>query len=209
MNANHTRAKQRIFLIGLAGHAYAGKDTAAGMLADLARPYMDVTVRAFAWPMREMLSAIIPHSYMHEPAKKELPVPGIGASYRELAQTLGTDWGRRHFGDIWVRIMEQAVFADESHFGRLGRHHLVLIPDVRFVSESTWIHQHGGHVIRLQRAEAANTRSHVSEREWLDLAADAEINNDGTLGALRQKLVGALLDFSIIQQVQADQVHAA
>lgn len=205
----NTQRKHPVHIIGLAGHAYAGKDTAAGMLAEMVRPYMDVTIRAFAQPMRDMLGAIVPHRYMHDPAMKETPVPGIGASYRELAQTLGTDWGRRHFGDIWVRHMHETVLGEKSHFGLLGRHHVVLIPDVRFVSESSWIHEHGGHVIRLQRPQSMTARDHVSEREWMDLAADAEISNDGTLGALRQKLVSTLLDFSLIQQAQASQSHAA
>lgn len=208
MNATHHSFKPRVYLIGLAGPAYSGKDTAAAMLAEMTRPYLDVTIRSFADPMRQMLSAIVPHDHMHSPELKEQLVPGIGASYRELAQTLGTDWGRRHFGDIWVRLMDRALFGPGSHVG-VGRHHLVLIPDVRFVSESTWIHERGGQVIRIQRPQASIARSHVSEREWQDLSAEAEITNDGTLGELRQKLVGALLRFSIVQQIQAEQAHAA
>lgn len=209
MNTPKHGATSRIHIIGLAGPAYSGKDTSAGLLAEMARPYMDVTIRAFAHPIREMLGVFVPQSYMHDPAKKEADVPGIGASYRELAQTLGTEWGRRHFGDIWVRIMHRIVFDPAGTFHTGGRHHLVLIPDVRFINESRWIHEQGGHVIRIQRPQSTPTRSHASEREWQDIAADSEINNDGTLGELRQKLVGALLRFSIVQQVQAEQARAA
>ena len=44
------------------------------------------------------------YAHCFEPGLKEQPIPGLQRSYRELAQTLGTEWGRQLQGeDFWLR----------------------------------------------------------------------------------------------------------
>lgn len=183
----------RTHLIGLTGAAGAGKDTAGQLLAHIAlKSGMDATCTGFADPIRAMLSAIIPGDYMTERALKEMPVPIIGKSYRELAQTLGTDFGRVQMPGLWVRIKERELYGDGTR-AALTKPVLHIVTDVRFEDEAAWIRRHGGHIICLHREAAVSVREHESEWIWPHIRHDAEIHNNGTLPQLRHELALAMV----------------
>lgn len=164
-------------LIGLTGRAGTGKDTVAAYLED----QYAFTVLAFADPLRDMLGALLQHvdvdgAWMVERALKEQPVHVIGASYRALAQTLGTEWGRNTVHpDLWLRIAEYR--ANQA----LGMGSNVVITDVRFPNEAAWLRRAGGTLLRLRRDVAA-IRPHESERHIDHLAVDDDIDNNNSKG---------------------------
>jgi hypothetical protein len=179
-------------LIGLTGAAGTGKDTAGQLLADIAlNSGLAATCSGFADPIRAMLGAIIPAEYMSERSLKEAPVPVIGYSYRELAQTLGTDYGRAQMPGLWVRLKERALF--DASRAPMTKPVLHIVTDVRFEDEAAWVRRHGGHIICLHRAAAVSVREHESEWIWPHIRVDAEIHNNGTLAELRQQLALALV----------------
>jgi hypothetical protein len=149
---------------------------------------------AFADPIRAMLrelftSAGIPLTYMTERHLKEQPIPQLGVSYRQLAQTLGTEWGRALGADIWVRIA--AANMDEVLAATFGPVQFV-ISDVRFPNEENLIRQRGGQVWHVVRPGVAPVRPHESEAHAQAIPADYTILNDGTLQDLQATVLNAL-----------------
>lgn len=170
-------------LLGFTGPAGAGKDTAAAYLEE---QYAFQTV-ALADPLRDMLGALLQHvdvdgAWMVERALKELPVNVLGLSYRHLAQTLGTEWGRALRPDLWLRIAEYRV-----HRILEGGDNAV-ITDVRFPNEAAWLAAAGGRLVRLTREQVPTVRAHESEAHHAQLPVWREIRNDSTKAHLFDQL---------------------
>lgn len=187
-------------IIGLTGYAGVGKDTARLILEHCG--YIGF---AFADPIRTMLRELfLMHSisteYMDSRALKESTIPGIDVSYRQLAQTLGTEWGRKALHeDIWVKLAEY-------HVGTLARQHgarpglRFVVSDVRFANEAAWVKSHGGEIWRIERNGTAPVRAHASETGMADLVADRTISNNGTVEMLRLEIAYILAGFAEVAQ---------
>ena len=176
-----------IFLIGLAGYAGTGKDTVRSILQDLG-----YTGFAFADPIRGMLRELLTSSgiddrFIDDRAFKETPIHELGVSYRQMAQTLGTEWGRNLAPDFWLRIA-QAYMDEQIDLG--GTHFTV--SDVRFANEAQWIRDNGGVIWRIERPQAMPVRAHVSEAEIYHFKADTVIDNTGSVGDLHRAVTNAL-----------------
>ncbi|GAB1389891.1 MAG: hypothetical protein AMXMBFR78_11610 [Rubrivivax sp.] len=169
----------RPLLIGLIGRAGAGKDTVAGYLED-EHAFERI---GFADPIRDMVLALfnragIPEAWASERALKEQPT-GLGVSYRRIAQTLGTEWGRSCIApDLWIRIA--ALQLDQC----VLQQHAVVISDVRFANEAAWIRQRGGVLVRVLRDGPPAAADHISEHELANLQVDHELLNHGGLETL-------------------------
>jgi hypothetical protein len=165
-------------IIGLTGLAGTGKDTVRRMLEE----DHGFEGLAFADPLRDMIGALLTENsistiWMYDRALKEAPIDGLGVSYRRLAQTLGTEWGRHAVGtDLWVNLAEHRISVLRSQGARA-----VVISDVRFLNEAAWIHTHGGEVWRIHRSSAQPVAAHISESELLSITADRNIDNNGTV----------------------------
>jgi hypothetical protein len=169
-----------MFLIGLTGRAGSGKDTAAAALIS----ELSFQRFAFADPIKEGLSAM----FGWDPARwsdrewKESALLGRNYSPRNLAQTLGTEWGRKIVHpDIWVHALESQI--------NLFAHDRVVITDVRFDNEARWIHEQGGWVIEVLRPDAAPVSEHASEVGIYPALIDFSILNDRTVEALQQRVI--------------------
>lgn len=163
-------------IIGLTGLAGTGKDTVRRMLEE----DHGFDGLAFADPIRQMIGELLSSngfdsSWMTERELKEQPIPGLGVSYRELAQRLG-DWGRAMDTDFWVKIAANFV----GELQHRGDAHIV-ISDVRFVNEAKWIREAGGEIWRIERPGAAPVRDHESERQVAAIQASRVVDNSGTV----------------------------
>ena len=148
-------------LLGVAGRARAGKDTFGRHLVKnhgFEHAY-------FAKGLKDMLGAIgFPEVEYQTTEEKEAVIPWLGRSYRYLAQTLGTEWGRdKVHPDLWLLIMEQHWNRVRACGGSL------VITDVRFENEAAWVRSQGGIVvhitsIRQQTGMSAEAQAHVSEK---------------------------------------------
>ena len=184
-----TKPKNTPKLIGLTGYAGTGKDTVRHILE--LRGYVGM---AFAEPIRGMLRELlssngIDDSYMTERDRKEVIIPALGVSYRHLAQTLGTEWGRSLAPDFWLRIA--GAFMDDVAWANHGCQFVV--SDVRFENEAAWVKQRGGVIWRIERQQANPVRQHVSETGMDAIECDQVIFNEGTLDEL-ESLVDCALE---------------
>lgn len=161
-------------IIALAGKAGSGKDTVASILV---HPFSLDSIAAFAAPIKAMIDAgfgIDMDILTRE--EKERPDPVIGISPRQLAQTLGTEWGRALDPDLWVKAFARRT---ESMHSRL-----IVITDCRFPNEVAWVKSQGGVVWWIERDGIAPVRAHASENSIGPQDCDRTILNLGTLDDL-------------------------
>lgn len=186
-------------IVGLTGFAGAGKDTAAGYLAEaLQARGKRVEVMSFAEPLRDMLRALrVPSQFMTERHLKEQDVPGFNASYRHMAQTLGTEWGRQCMGsNFWLRHLEMRM--QQACTGR--QINFVFVTDVRFINEANWVREQHGSIVHVDRPGLARVRDHESEHGALPW--DHWIANDSDLVGLRARcahISNSLLSDSLLE----------
>lgn len=162
---------QKMKLIGIAGKARSGKDTAAQYL--LNKLGADWYSASFADPMKEMLNVIGVDTGDNF---KDLPVNQYGVSTRYMLQTLGTEWGRNLIADdFWVDV-----------FANMNAYQCVIVPDVRFENEADLIREFG-FLIHIE-GRGGIEGSHISEQTLAVKPGDIVISNDGTLSELYAKL---------------------
>lgn len=174
-------------LIGVAGPAGVGKDTAARYLART----FHLEHYAFAGPIKDALSAMgFERGLFDQDGFKDEPIPDIGVSYRKLAQTLGTEWGRSIVSDFWLRlaVRRHSNLPDDL----LG----MVISDVRFDNEAAWVRQHGLliHIVGPSRREiAGDGKSHSSEVPLDRKMGDVIVTNTGSETFLCGQLHNAVM----------------
>lgn len=163
-------------VIGIAGPAGVGKDTAADYLVGQLPQYRKV---AFADPLKEMLrtglSLDAAQLYGND---KETIDHRYECSPRHIMQTLGTEWGRQLIHpDIWVRALAARIGAER-----------VVISDVRFQNEADFVRERG--ILIHLTGRGGIGQCHQSELGLDAMPGDITIANDGDL----KKLYGALYD---------------
>jgi hypothetical protein len=169
-------------LIGLTGRAGAGKSTVAAYLTDqyafaelaLADPIVNMIGSLFA-------DAGISGAWMVERDLKEQPTP-LGYSYRRLAQTLGTEWGRALAPDFWLRVATARMASAQLLADN------VVVSDIRFPNEAAWLAARGGTLVRVVREHVPQVHAHESEQHADQLPADAELINTGSKATLFEQV---------------------
>lgn len=182
-HAGAFRMPAGLVLVGLCGAAGAGKSTVAH--------YLEATHQlhhvALADPIINMLHTLLAEAgvggeWITERALKEQP-SSIGYSYRHLAQTLGTEWGRKGLDDgIWTRIAAHKI----AHAAQHG--HSVVVSDVRFPNEAAWLQSLGGTLVRIERPHVPGVRLHESEFYAAALPAQRTLYNSVSLGTLHDQV---------------------
>lgn len=192
-------------LIGIVGRAGAGKDTVAGMIEKLV-PW--TVIYHLADPVKAAAMAIDPivdigknpdgsictSRYSHivehygEPCAKLMP------EVRRLYQRIGTEMGRKQFGeDFWTEMMRRWYHGLEPF--ALG-----VVADVRFLNEAEAVRNEGGRIIAVTRPnpyDLGDNLRHASETEQLAIDSDYTISNDGDMEALGKKVQALLVEMGI------------
>lgn len=156
-----------IQLVAIAGPAGSGKDTAGRVLIE----ERGFTKLSFAHGLKAALAAM----GFPEPAtadEKEKIIPWVGVSWRHLAQTLGTEWGRKLVhADLWVLMAENRIRTEGGKW---------VITDLRFENEAEMVRRLNGVVCHIDgRAHpmAEGTKGHASEAGVERLPTDVLIDN--------------------------------
>jgi hypothetical protein len=207
-------------LIGLMGAAGSGKDTVADILVKhhrwakitLADPMKRACAEWFNWDAETLWG---PSSARNEPHAR---LKGLSA--RRALQTLGTEFGRACYPDVWVdyamRVVDALLTPDHMGFtarytarrGLCGyllpseQHAGVVISDVRFPNEVAAIRAKGGIIWKTTHGEGliGVLGQHESERHIDSLEVDAEIP-DGSLDTL-PTIIESLLKFKGFEEVK-------
>jgi hypothetical protein len=175
------------------GHSkQVGKDTASNLLAHhliIENGKDRVARRSFSDPLYLISNLLygwagFKHKLHYEkhPQEKEIILPEIGLSPREILIKLGTHAIRDNvYEKTWVDYMFRTRLDSAS----------LIISDLRFPDEFEATKKHGGICIKIVRPshEPGNDRAdqalaHVSDSEW-----DHVIVNDGTRRELNDKVV--------------------
>lgn len=138
-------------IVGITGVAGSGKDTAADYLVSK----YGFTKVSFAAILKNMLSV----AGLPEPSNrddKEKNVEGFNFTWREAAQTLGTEWGRSLDENIWVKLTMASLEEGKNY----------VLSDVRFDNEARAIYEAGGSNILLlgRSVDLGNNSTHASEQ---------------------------------------------
>jgi len=198
-------------IIGIVGNIGEGKDTVAEYLEtnhnfkreSFAGTLKDAVSAIFGWD-RELLEGKTKESREWREQvdhwwSERLNIPEL--TPRLVLQLWGTEVCRKNFhGDIWIASLENKLRNVTGN---------VVISDCRFPNEFTAIKNAGGIIIRVKRgADPAwfqyvgsalqneewglrmlkEAGIHESEWAWCGLPHDFEINNDGTLDQLYDKV---------------------
>jgi len=153
-------------LIGICGVAGSGKDTVADFLVSN-YGYEKIS---FAAILKKMLASM----GFPEPgdrSDKEANIEGFNFTWRHLAQTLGTDWGRLHLHpDIWIILTMRSLKMDGKY----------VVSDVRFRNEQDAIIAAGGTMINLygREVDLGAMASHASEQLPIPSVYSHSIWND-------------------------------
>lgn len=157
-------------IIGLAGRKRAGKDS----FADAFLKRRPMLRDSFAYPIKQAIAAMFEITIEELESRKHEFIPGIGKAYRDLMQTLGTEWGRdKVHADIWVELLAE-------RYAKSATRNL-MITDVRFDNEAKWINNQGGKVFLISRPVGTNLDKHRSEKGVDDKYISGVIFNDHSL----------------------------
>jgi hypothetical protein len=184
-----------MILIGLAGVARSGKDTAAAVLATELGLYR----HAFADPIKRMLEQVFGNNFVIGDRERIDPISGV--SYRKLMQTLGTEWGRAIQPDLWTRVAKakwewitQAKHPSDWLAGQASGEPMnfsgMVISDVRFDNEAEWIRSEGGIIVHVERddTEQVGVAGHASEAGLTKIHGDLVVENNSTLAAYSEAI---------------------
>lgn len=158
-------------IIGIAGLARSGKDTAANHIIHHRPVYQKVS---FADPIKAMLRVGFdlsePQVYGDE--IREQIDERYGCTPRHMMQTLGTEWGRNCIDqDIWVKVMK-------AHLEKIGG--TFVIPDIRFDNEADLVREYG-HMIHIKGRDTGIDTTHTSEHGVDILGKDFLVYNTSVL----------------------------
>jgi hypothetical protein len=170
-------------IVGITGVAGSGKDTAAGYLERQHHYH----VFRFADPLKRAIESMfgLPSSIWDDRVAKEADIPWLGKSPRYLAQTLGTDWGRKLVSeDLWLLLLQRRL---ETH-----KDWRIVVPDVRFDNEAKLIKDAGGVVLHISRDVADAVAPHVSEAGVDPMHVDWWIDNNDSVLYLHADVMGGL-----------------
>lgn len=195
-------------VIGLSGTAGAGKDSFADRLCS----HHGFVRVGFADPMKRFCEEVFGFSDRqvwgniddkNRPDRRYRRADGSPLTPRYALQTLGTEWGRNCYPDLWIdyalRVAEGLLGTGWAYTPRTGiyedegaRIAGVVFTDCRFANEVDAVRRAGGRVIRIVRPGFDGMKTiaaHVSEAgqaEMPDSVFDAVVWNCGTLAELHR-----------------------
>lgn len=167
-------------IIGLAGYAQVGKDTAAKVLIEQGFSrfaFADILKRE----VNDMLSAVGIADNVHNEERKKF--------WRDML----VFWGAKRRAisrDYWVTQLEESI----RNWNLVG--HDIVITDVRYLNEVKWIQEQGGKVIWIHRPEypPANDEESLSFYAIRQQATDiTHLDNDGTIEELHNKIKDVIM----------------
>lgn len=174
-------------ILGISGQMGSGKSTAIEALKTLGRP---VFVHKFAYPLYMM------QEYAYRLIEPVYPKPEGFVKDRRLLQLIGGEWGRETISQsIWTDLWKARTVELTERDPEL----ILVSDDVRFDNEAETVRSLGGHVIRIERKNAATyaeggvgIQGHASEAGISGDLIDRTIFNEGTIEEFQDNFRGLI-----------------
>lgn len=156
-------------IIGFGHRQQVGKDTACRLIVERfgkEHPEVNVQIVSFADKLYQICHDLYGWAgfkdreyYQYYPEEKEIALPEIGKSPRQILIDFGTEGVRKKvFEDTWVNYVVK----------RLHDSDLILIPDMRFPNEMEAVQANGGWAVNVKRFG----QPHVDDAADIALAAE-------------------------------------
>lgn len=182
-------------IIGIHGHAYAGKDTVAAFLMRGKKMAPSHTI-SFATPLKVAADGIFGH-FNYALGDKEAMRPEWGVSQRVILQSLGASLRKGLGESIFINSLVKTLnyrfnCTSLNDYSSMTIPLYIIIPDVRFKNEVDWVYSQGGTILHVKRPGAdgkVGIPQHISE-STLTLKGENTyvILNDGSLKELEKKV---------------------
>jgi dephospho-CoA kinase len=199
-------------IIGICGFQSSGKDTIADYLIkehgfikmSFASKLKDIISIMFGWPRNKLEGLTKEHREWRETVdpwwSQTLNMPQLTPRY--VMQYFATDLFRNKFHpDIWVKIVENEL----NKFLEKNTNQNIVITDCRFENEISMLIRLGGKIVQVYRnppcwfhkyrqgenpIEIKNI--HCSEIEWIRCYRDYDIENEGSIEELQEKVLQSI-----------------
>jgi hypothetical protein len=178
-------------VIGITGYKRSGKDT----IGDYIVKKHNYIRLAFADPIKTLCKNVFTFTDEQlETDKKEDIDDFWGHSPRELLQKIGTELFRETLpklctnidSNIWIKSLKYKMM---RIYKENPQNNKFIITDVRFPNEEKFIRDMNGILIKVNRSNLCCTNNkHKSESYIEKIVADYNINNNGTINELYNKI---------------------
>ena len=167
-------------MIGIAGRAEVGKDTAAAILVHA----LEMKTYRFAAPVTQECAArmgIIEHDFLQIP-KSKIVLDGL--TKRQLMQKVGREF--RECNEYFAITYMQHQIDCNEHISHLLNGQL--ITDVRLPVEAAYVRAKNGFLIHIQNPNAEPAPEDITEQDLLIEQGDYVIKNDSDLLTFENKV---------------------
>jgi len=185
----------------VSGQARSGKDTSVEIFKNIIESDNETCITiAYADFLKEILGKCfnLTHEQLYGKLK-ESPIEGLNRNTgsfldhsvcwtpRELLQYIGTDVMRNIDPYCWINVVKNFVDTNKNNYDN------IILSDARFSNEVTWVLEHGGIHVHIQKTfrDKINGSTHYSETSLPNIEESDNtfiINNDGSLDDLTIKL---------------------
>lgn len=179
-------------IIGLAGYAGVGKDTAGDILIqkyDYRRVGFADKIKSMLYDINPQVGSLDVQTLVNEQGwsgAKAIP------EVRRLLQELGVA-GRTFLGeDIWIwEALGEAVYVEQNQNADGGVEKItqkIVVTDVRFENEAKFIRDFGGQIWQVVKDGVRPVNEHISETDLIGFDFDKIITNNGSKEDLEKQI---------------------
>ena len=173
-------------LIAICGYKRCGKDTVSEFISSV-YGHKHIKISAKLKQVSKILFNFTDDQV--ESDSKEDFDARWGTTPRKVLQFMGTEMFQYKIQEIlpdvqrnfWIRSLI------EEHIIKTNHDYPIVISDMRFVHEYTELKKHGVFVIKIKRNQI-ELDTHPSETEFVNIPADMEIDNNGTVSEMLKRI---------------------
>ena len=173
-------------IIAICGYKRSGKDTISEYISNMyghkhikiAEKLKDVVKILFNFTDNQI-----------EADEKEICDERWGITPRKAMQFMGTEMFQYKLQELLPEIQRNFWIQSLITENIIGKNRPLVISDLRFMHEYTELKKHNVFVIKINRIQHGETMdTHPSEKEFMSIPADLQLDNDGTIEGLYKQL---------------------
>lgn len=177
-------------IIAICGYKRSGKDTISEYISNM---YGHKHIK-IAGKLKEIVKTLFNFSNNQiEADEKEICDERWGITPRKAMQFMGTEMFQYKLQELLPDIQRNFWIHSLITENIIGNNNPLVISDLRFMHEYTELKKHNVFIIKINRKVVGGEQDlHPSETEFLDIPADLQLENDGTIESLYNQLARSL-----------------